>query len=54
MTTLDLRPVENMALTIALTQIRRGEYPTSNISVACVVALARLDGRLTEGEFDDE
>lgn len=43
--TLPLLPTESMALTIALSQIRRGEAIGENTTAMCVLALARLTGR---------
>ena len=40
-----LLPVESMALTVALAQVRRGENPMSNVATVCVLALARLTER---------
>lgn len=50
----DLLPVEAMALTVALAQLRRGEDVTPNITAMCVLALGRLDGRLEPGEWGDD
>lgn len=41
----DLHPAENIALTVALAQVLRGEEPDPNVATMCVLALARLDGR---------
>lgn len=38
-------PIENMALSVALAQIDRGEDVTPNTAIVCVWALARLAGR---------
>lgn len=40
-----LQPVENMALTIALAQIERGDEVPANTTAALILALARLVGR---------
>lgn len=41
----ELLPAENMALTVALAQVLRGDDPTPNIAAVCVLALGRLTGR---------
>mgnify|MGYP006910985787 CR=1 FL=1 len=41
----DLNPSESMALTVALAQVLRGEAPSTNVAILCVLGLARLDGR---------
>jgi len=43
---MNLAPGEHIALTVALAQVDRGEEPYPNVSAVCVLALARLDGRL--------
>lgn len=48
----DLLPAENMALTVALAQVQRGEVPTDNVSVVCVLALARITGKYDYTEED--
>lgn len=45
-----LEPAEDIALTLAMTQMRRGEYPSPNVGAACVIALARIVGKETEDE----
>ena len=42
-----LLPAENMALTVALAQLKRGEDPTPNVAAALVFALARITGGTT-------
>ena len=37
-----LTPGENIALTVGRAMVERGELPTPNISVVCIMALARL------------
>ena len=37
-----LEPAENMALTVALAQVKRGDPVSENIAAACVLALARI------------
>ncbi len=39
---LPLAPHENMALTVALTQVRRGDPVTDNVAATCALALARI------------
>ena len=34
-----------MALTVGLAQVHRGEVPTDNVAITCVLALGRLTGR---------
>jgi hypothetical protein len=41
----ELTPIENMALTIALAQIARGDDPPPNTTAVLIWALARLVGR---------
>lgn len=41
----ELLPAESMALTVALAQALRGEQPMQNVSLMCVLALARLTGK---------
>lgn len=43
--TVDLLPVESIALTVALAQVQRGDAPDPNTVAMCVLALARLTGR---------
>lgn len=43
--TTELLPIENMALTVALAQVLRGDDPPPNTAATCVLALARLTGR---------
>lgn len=40
-----LLPAENIALTVAAAQVRRGEEPSPNVATVCVLALCRLTGR---------
>jgi hypothetical protein len=40
-----LTPAENMSLTVALEQVKRGEVPTDNVASLCVLTLARLCGK---------
>jgi hypothetical protein len=40
-----LLPAEDMALTVALAQVLRGEDPAPNTAMVCVLALARITGR---------
>ena len=42
MSVITLWPAEEMALTVAIAQIKRGEVPTPNVSVALIAALARI------------
>ena len=43
---IELHPVENMALAVARVQVERGDEPTPNIAATCVMTLARLvDGK---------
>lgn len=44
-----LLPAENMALTVALAQVERGEHPTPNVTAVCVLALGRLREEWGEG-----
>ena len=37
-----LLPAENMALTVALAQVERGEPASPNVAAVCIMALARL------------
>lgn len=39
-----LLPGESMALMVALAQVLRGEVPSPNTSIMCVLSLARLAG----------
>lgn len=56
---IELLSVEQMALTIGLAQILRGEEPLPNTATMCILALARLagkhdwtkDGRTAEEQF---
>jgi len=41
----ELDPLEDLALTVGLAQVGRGERPDPNIAMVCVLALARLAGR---------
>jgi hypothetical protein len=41
-----LTPAESMALTVALTQAQEGRQLGDGVSFLCVLALARLDGRV--------
>lgn len=45
-----LTPEEDLALKVALAQVRRGEPVTPNIAAWCVVALARLTGHIAHEE----
>lgn len=51
---LDVRPApaEELGLSVALSQIRRGEPVTENIARVLVVALARVTGRLAAAEVE--
>jgi len=40
-----LLPAEDMVLTMALAQVRRGDEPSPNMAAMCVLALARIAGR---------
>jgi hypothetical protein len=40
----ELIPHESMALTLALAQVQRGEFPSPKVATMCVLALARLEG----------
>jgi hypothetical protein len=40
-----LLPAEAIALTVALSQVQRGDEPTPNIASVCILALARLAGK---------
>lgn len=40
----ELTPMERMALTVAVQQVKRGEEVTPNIACVCVIALARITG----------
>ena len=40
-----LHPVESFSLTVGLAQVLRGEEPSPNIAVACILTLARLANR---------
>ena len=43
---IELHPVENMALTAARAQVERGDDPTPNVAAMCIMTLARLvDGK---------
>lgn len=42
MNALTLQPAEEMALTVAIAQLKRGEIPTPNVSVCLIAALARI------------
>lgn len=46
--TADLKPGESMALTVGLAQVLRGEDPMPTIATVCVLALARIDGRVND------
>ena len=39
---IELLPFENIALTVAIAQVERGEEVTPNIAAVCVMALARI------------
>ncbi len=41
----ELLPAENLALTVALAGVLRGEHPSANPAIVCVLALARLTGK---------
>jgi len=41
----ELIPAEQIALTVALAQVQRGEAPAPNVAAVCVITLARLAGR---------
>lgn len=41
----ELLPAEDIALTVAVAHLRRGEAPSDNVAVMCTLALARLAGR---------
>lgn len=41
----DLLPVENTALTVALAQVTEGRELLQNVAGICVLALARVSGR---------
>ena len=47
----DLRPHESVALTVALSQLRRGDDVTPNVAAVCIFALGRLAGRV---DYDAE
>ena len=50
----ELLPAENMALTVALAQVLRGEEPMPNTAATCVLALARVTGRHDWTTQEDE
>lgn len=41
----DLLPAESIALTVAVAQLKRGDAPTPNVALVCVMALARITGK---------
>lgn len=43
---IDLRPHESIALTMALSQLHRGDDLMPNIAEVCIFALGRLAGRV--------
>lgn len=45
---LQLKPQESAALTVAISQVSRGEFPMPACATVCVVALARLTNRLPD------
>lgn len=42
---IELHPAENMALTVALAQVLRGELADPNVSEICILGLARIAGK---------
>ena len=40
-----LLPLENITLTVALEQVKRGEAPSEGAAIMCIMALARITGR---------
>lgn len=42
----ELTPAENIALTVGLAQVQRGESPSQSVSTVCILGLARVAGRI--------
>ncbi len=45
MNEIKLLPAESMALSVGLSQVLRGEPPTTNVASVCILALSRVTGR---------
>ncbi len=45
MNEIKLLPAESMALSVGLSQVLRGEAPTTNVASVCILALARVTER---------
>lgn len=44
-----LKPHERILLTVAVAALERGEAPEPAVTSICIMALARLDGRVDDG-----